>query len=88
MEIEKTICYNCIKMNKIPDNKCIQGGLYSHKKERINAICSDMDTTEDSNTKWNNSERERQTPYDITYMWNLKYGKNEPIHKTETDTQT
>ena len=22
--------------------------------------------------------------YDITYMWNLKYGINEPIYKTET----
>ena len=24
----------------------------------------------------------------ITYMWNLKYGTNEPIYKTETDSQT
>ena len=31
------------------------------------------------------SESERQIPYDITYMWNLKYGINEPIYKTETD---
>ena len=28
------------------------------------------------------SERERQIPYDITYMWNLKYDTNEPIYKT------
>ena len=34
------------------------------------------------------SERERQIPYDITYMWNLKYGTNEPIYETETDSQT
>ena len=27
-------------------------------------------------------------PYDITYMWNLKYDTNEPINKTETDPQT
>ena len=26
-------------------------------------------------------ERERQIPYDITYMWNLKYCTNEPIYK-------
>ena len=26
------------------------------------------------------SERERQIPYDIPYMWNLKY---EPIYKTD-----
>ena len=32
-------------------------------------------------------ERERQIPYDITYMWNLKYGTNEPIYKTETDSE-
>ena len=30
------------------------------------------------------SEREKQTPYSITYMWNLKYDTNEPIDKTET----
>ena len=23
-------------------------------------------------------------PYAITYMWNLKYGTNDPIYKTET----
>ena len=27
-------------------------------------------------------------PYDITYMWNLKYGTNEPIYRKETDSQT
>ena len=34
------------------------------------------------------SERERQIPYDNTYMWNLNYGKNKPIYETETDSQT
>ena len=34
------------------------------------------------------SEREGQKQYDIIYTWNLKYGKNEPIYKTETDLQT
>ena len=33
------------------------------------------------------SERERQIPYGITYMQNLKYGTNELIYKTETDPQ-
>ena len=28
------------------------------------------------------SERERQIPYDTTYMWNLKYGTNELIYET------
>ena len=30
--------------------------------------------------------RKRQIPYDITYMWNLKYDTNELIY--ETDSQT
>ena len=34
------------------------------------------------------SERERQIPYGITYMWNLKYDTNELIYKTEADSQT
>ena len=32
--------------------------------------------------------RERQVLYDITYIWNIKYGTNELISKTETDSQT
>ena len=33
------------------------------------------------------SERERQISQDLTYIQNLKYGTNEPIYKTETDSQ-
>ena len=29
------------------------------------------------------SERGRQIPYGIAYMWNLKYGTNEPFHRQE-----
>ena len=32
--------------------------------------------------------RKRQIPYDITYMWNLKYDINEPIYETQTDSRT
>ena len=28
------------------------------------------------------SEREKQIPYDITYMWLLRYGTSEPKYKT------
>ena len=28
---------------------------------------------------------ERQTPYDITYAWNWKYGTDEPVHTAEAD---
>ena len=47
-----------------------------------------MEASRDYHTKRSKSERERQIPYDITYMWNLKYDTNEPIYKTETDSQT
>ena len=30
--------------------------------------------------------RERQKPYDITYMWNLKYDTNNLIYETESQT--
>ena len=46
-----------------------------------------MDGPRDDYTKQSKSEREKQIPYDITYMWNLKYDTNEPIYETETDSQ-
>ena len=64
------------------------GILLNHKKEWNNAICSNVDATRDYHTKWSKSERERQIPYDITYIWNLKYDTNEPICETETDSQS
>ena len=47
-----------------------------------------MDATRHYHTNWSQADRERQIPYDITYMGNLKYGRNEPIHETEIDSQT
>lgn len=38
----------------------------------------------ETHTKWSKSERERQTLYDITYIWNLIYGINEPFNRKET----
>ena len=64
------------------------GILLSHKKEQNNAICSNMDGPRGYHTKWSKSERERQIPYDITYMWKLKYDTNEFIYHRETDSQT
>ena len=37
-----------------------------------NAICSNMDEPRDWYTEWNKSDWERQTSYDIAYMWNLE----------------
>ena len=45
-----------------------------------------MDGPRDYHTKWTKSERQIQ--HDIIYMQNLKYDTNEPIYKTETDSQT
>ena len=42
-----------------------------------------MDATRDYHTK-----RERQIPYYMTQMWNLKYDTNESIYETETYSQT
>ena len=62
------------------------------KKEWNNAICSNMGGLRDYHTKWSKSEkdkdRERQIPYDITYVWWLKYDINEHIHRKEMDSQT
>jgi len=35
-----------------------------------------------------NEVRKRQIPWDITYMWNLKYDTNELIYEIEIDSQT
>ena len=40
-----------------------------------------MEGIRDSHTKWS----QRQVPYDITYMWNLKYCTDEPFYRPETD---
>ena len=34
------------------------------------------------------SQKEKDKYHVITYMWNLKYGTNKPIYKTEIDSQT
>ena len=47
------------------------GLLLSHKQEQNNAICSNMHGTRDPRVKRSKLER----PYDITYIWNLIYGR-------------
>ena len=44
-----------------------------------------MDATRDDHTEQSKPERERQIPYDITNMWNLKHGTKGPIYKRDTD---
>ena len=61
----------------------------SIKKKKNNAICRNRDGTKDSHTKLSMffSEREKQIPYDITCMLNLKYGTKEPIYRKRTTTK-
>ena len=47
-----------------------------------------MDATRDYYTKWNKSGRERQIPFDIIYMWNLKYDPNGHPYETNRLTNT
>ena len=47
-----------------------------------------MDAPRDSHTKAKKSARERQVPYESTYMWNLKEGTKAPTYRTETNSQT
>ena len=53
------------------------------KEKRNNAICSNMDGSRNYYTKCDKLDKDKY--YIITHMWNLKYGKNEHIYKTETD---
>ena len=57
------------------------------KKKKIMPSASNMGGLRGYHTKSSKSERERQISYDITYMWNLKYGTNEPIYETERESR-
>ena len=46
-----------------------------------------MDGPIDYYAKWSKPDRESQIPYDISYVWNLKYDTNELIYKPGTDSQ-
>ena len=57
------------------------GILLRHKKDKIKTSAATwMETLILSEM----SERERQIPYNITYLWNLKQGTKDRIYKTET----
>ena len=58
--------------------------LLSHKKEWNNAICTNMVGPRGYQTKWSQSDRERQILYDVTYMWNLKNNTNEYTKQKQT----
>ena len=52
------------------------GILLRREKEWNFAVWNNMDGHGGYYAKWNKSDRERQTLYDITYMWHLKNTTN------------
>ena len=62
--------------------------LLSHERACNTAICSNVDGPRDYHANWGKSERERQTPYAVTYCGILKNGTNQFIYGTEMDSQT
>ena len=64
------------------------GILLSHKKNEIMPFASTWMHLEILILSEVRQKRERQIPYDITYVWNLKYGTNDPIFRIETESQT
>ena len=62
-----------------------KGVIYPVFHSGNNAICSNLDGPSHDYAK---SETERQIPYDITYIWNLKYDTNELIYEIELNSQT
>ena len=59
-------------------------------KEWNLAICNNMDEHRRYYAEWNKSDRERQIPYNLTYMWNLENKTNEQTNhnrKRLTDTE-
>ena len=62
-----------------------QWNITQPSKSQTKAICNNMDGSRDSPTKCKKPERKRQIAYDITYLWTLNYGTDEPTYKRETE---
>ena len=74
-------------MDCSPPGSSVHGSFHARLLE-WGARAFSVDGPRDYHTKQRKSEREIQIPYDITYMWNLKYDTNELIQEIETDSQT
>ena len=44
----------------------------SHKLKHCLAICNNIDGHTSYDAKWSKSDKEKQIPYDLIHMWNLK----------------
>lgn len=61
------------------------GLLLSPEKNKI-MTCSNVDGLRDL-SYWRSKSRERQIPYDIGFMWNIKNGRNELTYETERESR-
>ena len=52
------------------------GKVFNHRKEENPAICDNTNGPWEHDAKRSKPDRERQTMYDLTYMWNLKRQTN------------
>ena len=55
--------------------------LSRFKKEWNLAVCDNIDGPRGHYAKWSKSDRERQIPYDLPYMCNLKENQNQTNKK-------
>ena len=67
-DVRYTYVCMCVYMYIYIHNHRPDGVLLGHQKEWNNAICRNMDGLRNYHMKWDKSERERQIPYDTTYM--------------------
>jgi len=58
------------------------GILLSHKKQWDLIICNNKNGPRGYYAKWNKSDKERQIPYDFTYIWNLRNKTNKKQKQT------
>ena len=55
---------------------------YSVIKKNKMLFAAILDGPRDYHIKWSKSDRERQIPHDVIYMWNLKHDTNEFVYET------
>ena len=72
-----------MEATQVPTNRVDKKAVVHiyNKKEWNLTICNSMDGLRGYYAKWNKSVRERQIPYDFTYMWNLKGNINEQTNQ-------
>ena len=85
-DMEATLTFINIEMDKEDVVHIYNIILLSHKKEWSNTVCSNMYGPKDCHTEWSKSDRERQIQYCL-YVEYKKKSTNELIYKIEIELQ-